>query len=212
MIAKTLAEQIDALLPQTQCGLCGHGGCMPYAKAIAERNEAINRCPPGGIRVLTKLADLLEQDVQPFLTDMQASEKPSQVAVIREEACIGCLICIKACPVDAIVGAPKLMHTVISDACTGCELCVAPCPMDCIDMVETSAPVNEHAFYQQAESARQRYYKHNQRLAANEKSAKTQHEKAVNVAVASNKQEEILAARQAFIAEAVARAKAKKGT
>lgn len=211
MTEKTLTEKIDALLPQTQCGLCGHGACMPYAQAIAEQNETINRCPPGGVSVLTKLADLLQQDPTPYLAEMQACSKPTQVAVIQEEACIGCMLCIKACPVDAIVGAAKLMHTVITDACTGCELCIPPCPMDCIDMVITDGPANDAEFYQQAEKARQRFYKRNTRLEINADIAKKQHDKAVNVSVATNKQEEVLAARKTFIAEAIARAKAKKG-
>jgi electron transport complex protein RnfB len=207
MTEKNLAEKIDALLPQTQCGLCGHGGCMPYATAIAEKNEAINLCPPGGERVLAKLAALLKQEPIP----LKAPAKPAQVAVIQEEACIGCLKCITACPVDAIVGAAKLMHTVITDACTGCELCIPPCPMDCIELVAISEPVNDDEFYQKAELARQRYYKHNVRLKSDASMAEKQHEQAVKASMITNNQDEILAARKAFVAEAIARAKAKKG-
>jgi len=120
---------IDALLPQTQCGYCGHAGCRPYAQAIAQ-GEPINRCPPGGAETIAALADLL--DVEPLPLD--GEERPRTVAFIREAECIGCTKCIQACPVDAIVGAPKLMHTVLADECTGCDLCLEPCPVDCIDM------------------------------------------------------------------------------
>ncbi|SDI45419.1 electron transport complex protein RnfB [Pseudomonas flavescens] len=126
---------IDALLPQTQCGKCGHPGCQPYAEAIAA-GEAINKCPPGGTATLHALANLLRVPELP----LALPATPAQIAVIREAECIGCTKCIQACPVDAIVGAAKLMHTVIADECSGCDLCVAPCPVDCIDLVPLSAP------------------------------------------------------------------------
>ncbi|WP_244612975.1 RnfABCDGE type electron transport complex subunit B [Modicisalibacter radicis] len=128
--AEIPVERIDAELPQTQCGKCGHAGCRPYAEAIAE-GEAINKCPPGGERTLQRLADITGQPARPL---ERPAESP-QVAVIREDECIGCTKCIQACPVDAILGAAKRMHTVIAGECTGCELCVAPCPVDCIDIV-----------------------------------------------------------------------------
>lgn len=199
-----LKAQIDALLPQTQCGLCGYSGCMPYAKAIAEQGEAINRCPPGGELVLNKLAALLGQAPLPLI----ASPKPAMRALIREEECIGCMKCIKACPVDAIVGAPKLMHTVITDACTGCELCISPCPVDCIDMVAVDEPSDEAEFYQMAEHARQAFYRHNQRLEHAElekQPAVLQQRAALTVT------DDVVSARKAFIADALARVKAKKG-
>jgi electron transport complex protein RnfB len=130
-----LVEQIDALLPQTQCAQCGFPGCKPYATAIAKGEADINRCPPGGEAGIKALAALLGREAVP-LDPERGVEKPKLLAVIDESVCIGCTKCIQACPVDAIVGAPKLMHTVISAECTGCELCVAPCPVDCIDMVE----------------------------------------------------------------------------
>lgn len=127
-----IVDQINDILPQTQCGQCGHPGCKPYAEAIAN-GEAINRCPPGGEAGIKALADLLDLTVIE-LDDSCGEETPTRVAVIREDECIGCTKCIQACPVDAIVGAAKLMHTVITDECTGCDLCVPPCPVDCIDM------------------------------------------------------------------------------
>lgn len=127
----SLIQRIDALLPQTQCGKCGHPGCKPYAEGIAQ-GEPINQCPPGGSETIAALAELLKVPVLELDTSRGAA--PAQIAYIREAECIGCTKCIQACPVDAIVGAAKLMHTVIVDECTGCDLCVAPCPVDCIEM------------------------------------------------------------------------------
>lgn len=129
-----IADQIDAILPQTQCGQCSYAGCRPYAEAIAAGEAEINRCPPGGEATMIALSELLGRDQMP-LEDEQAAEKPKSVAVIDEQICIGCTLCIQACPVDAILGAAKSMHTVIEEECTGCELCVAPCPVECIHMV-----------------------------------------------------------------------------
>ncbi len=125
-----LVEKIEAILPQTQCGQCGYPGCKPYAEAISSGEAEINLCPPGGMDGVRKLADLLGREVKP----LAAEEKPKQVAVIDELTCIGCTLCIQACPVDAIVGAAKQMHTIIEPLCTGCELCVPPCPVECIHM------------------------------------------------------------------------------
>jgi len=133
-----LVETIEQLLPQTQCGQCGYAGCAPYAKAIAE-GDAINRCPPGGDRTIRRLANLLDQPVVALNPEHGEISAPS-IAYIREAECIGCTKCIQACPVDAIVGAAKLMHTVIASECTGCDLCFEPCPVDCIDML----PVPDH--------------------------------------------------------------------
>jgi electron transport complex protein RnfB len=127
----SLIQLIDALLPQTQCGKCGHPGCKPYAEGIAS-GEPINKCPPGGNETIAALAELLKVPVLEL--DVSRGSAPAQIAYIREAECIGCTKCIQACPVDAIVGAAKLMHTVIIDECTGCDLCVAPCPVDCIEM------------------------------------------------------------------------------
>jgi electron transport complex protein RnfB len=132
--ADPVVEQIDALLPQTQCAQCGYPGCRPYAEAIASGAADINQCPPGGAAGIAALADLLGREPKP-LNPENGAEKPRAVAVIDEPACIGCTLCIQACPVDAIVGASKQMHTVIASECTGCDLCLPPCPVDCIDMV-----------------------------------------------------------------------------
>lgn len=129
-----LIEEIDAILPQTQCRRCGFSGCLPYAEAIAEERADINQCPPGGDEGIRKLAELLGKSPLP-LNPAYGLYQPRAVALVNEEACIGCTLCIQACPVDAIVGAIKQMHTVIAAECTGCELCVAPCPMDCISMM-----------------------------------------------------------------------------
>lgn len=128
-----IVDRIDALLPQTQCGQCGFPGCRPYAEAIASGKADINLCPPGGETTMLALADLLGRDPAPLGAET-VEEKPKALAVIDEQLCIGCTLCLQACPVDAILGAAKQMHTVIRDECTGCELCVAPCPVECIHM------------------------------------------------------------------------------
>jgi electron transport complex protein RnfB len=129
-----VVERIDALLPQTQCAQCGYPGCRPYAEAITSGAADINQCPPGGETTLLALADLLDREPKPLNPDNGVS-KPPLVALIDEQICIGCTLCIQACPVDAILGAPRLMHTVIAAECTGCELCLPPCPVDCIDLI-----------------------------------------------------------------------------
>lgn len=166
--ALSLIQQIDALLPQTQCGLCGHrDGCLPYAKSIVEGEDA-NKCVPGGQPVADALANLLsrthliaESSVWPIQTD----GRPQRMkAIIREDECIGCTKCISACPVDAIIGSGKLMHTVLTDLCTGCELCIPPCPVDCIDLVEDIQPIpNDLQRVNEQDDLRRRYYAHIQR-------------------------------------------------
>ena len=147
------ADAIDALLPQTQCTKCGYAGCRPYAEAIAAGEAQINRCPPGGAEGIAALATLLERARVPLDPECGA-ERPLEVAEIVEADCIGCAKCILACPVDAIVGAAKLMHTVLVEECTGCELCVAPCPVDCIVMVPVARPRVDRA---RADRARRRH-------------------------------------------------------
>ena len=158
----TLADRIDALLPQTQCTRCGYQGCKPYAEAIARGEADINQCPPGGAAGIVKLADLLKTLPKP-LNPANGVEKPLELALIDENLCIGCTLCIQACPVDAIIGAAKQMHTVLNSWCTGCELCIAPCPVDCITMVKA---MPEHIWNEaDASLARERYYARNARLA-----------------------------------------------
>lgn len=168
-----LTEAIDALLPQTQCTKCGYAGCRPYAQAMALGEADINQCPPGGARVIRELARLLGRPEKPLNT-ANGTEVKRAAALIDESRCIGCMLCIRACPVDAIVGAAGRMHTVITQFCTGCELCLAPCPVDCIDMVELAALAqkgNRHAAALAAQSdehaasvARQRFGIHQLRI------------------------------------------------
>ena len=135
-----IVDQIDDILPQTQCGQCGYPGCRPYAEAIAN-GDAINKCPPGGQNTIEALADLLDVEAIPLDAE-HGEESVKTVAYIREDECIGCTKCIQACPVDAILGAAKQMHTVIISECTGCDLCVEPCPVDCIDMLPIETTLN----------------------------------------------------------------------
>ncbi len=149
--ASALAERIDAVLPQQQCRRCGYDACRPYAAAVAE-GAAINRCPPGGELVIRQLAALTGRSVV-SLDPVCGSHAPLAVARIDEAWCIGCVLCIEACPVDAIIGAPKRMHTVLPSLCTGCELCVAPCPVDCIALV----PAGRAWSAEDARAARDRF-------------------------------------------------------
>jgi Na+-translocating ferredoxin:NAD+ oxidoreductase subunit B len=209
MAAVDLIDLIDDLLPQTQCEDCGYKGCRPYAEAIT-LGEAINLCPPGSDNTITALAHLLNK---PIVT-LDGDPKPNSVAFIREAECIGCTKCIQACPVDAIVGAAKLMHTVITAECTGCDLCVEPCPVDCIDMLPIErAPQPMHY--------RKRFLAHNERL---EREAKEREIKRIERAHRNEKKIEIQTAvpqntiqtavvvtsKQDEIRDAIARAKAKK--
>ena len=164
----SLVQSIDALLPQTQCGLCGHrDGCLPYAQSIAEGEDA-NKCVPGGQPVADALATLLNRSKLPAeesVWPIQTNGRPQRMkAIIREDECIGCTKCISACPVDAIIGSGKLMHTVLTDLCTGCELCIPPCPVDCIDLVEDLQPLpTESQRIAEQDDLRKRYYAHIQR-------------------------------------------------
>lgn len=191
-----LAESLNALLPQTQCTKCGYDGCLPYAQAMAQGQADINRCPPGGDAGVAKLATLLNKPIREIDPDCGQHE-PLQVAVIEEEHCIGCTLCIQACPVDAIIGANKKMHTILSDWCTGCDLCVAPCPVDCIVMVPvepTTAWTDE-----QAQLARVRFEARELRL---QQQADVAHD-TPKVAIAD---------KQAVIAAALARARSRRAS
>ena len=180
-------KKIDAILPQTQCGQCGYPACKPYAIAIAEGDADINQCPPGGNEGVARLAELLGVDTKPLNGD-HGAPKPKARAVIDETVCIGCALCIEVCPVDAILGAAKHLHTVIAQECTGCELCILPCPVDCIQMQvvqsDRGTPIPCDLFdlsqhwasqrqQQQADKARERYEFRQQRL-EREKKARAQ--------------------------------------
>ena len=181
----SLIQRIDALLPQTQCGKCGHPGCKPYAQGIVD-GEPINKCPPGGDETIEALAELLKVPVLEL--DVSRGSAPAQVAYIREAECIGCTKCIQACPIDAIVGAAKLMHTVLIDECTGCDLCVAPCPVDCIEMhplPPSTLPVvgglafsleEQRARAAKRDHARQRFERRNARLQREEQHKQAERE------------------------------------
>jgi Na+-translocating ferredoxin:NAD+ oxidoreductase subunit B len=202
MSGRALAEKIDALLPQTQCTKCGYGGCMPYAQAIASGEADINQCPPGGEAGIAKLAVLLGRAAKP-LNPANGAEQRRTVAFIDEARCIGCTLCIQACPVDAIVGAAKRMHTVIAELCTGCDLCVPPCPVDCIDMLplaKAQAPWTEAM----ADAARARFHFRNFRLERDEA------ERARSLARKVPEKPGLPDAKNAVILAAVARAKARK--
>ena len=215
----SLADRIEDLLPQTQCTKCGYAGCRPYAEAIAEGSAAYNQCPPGGAEGLARLARLLGKPVIP-INPVHGLERERPVALIDESVCIGCTLCIQACPVDAIVGAAKQMHTVIAELCTGCDLCVPPCPVDCIAMIPvTPGKTGWDAWSQQAANAARR--RHDQRT------ARLQREKADNdarlAAKAAAKMKEVNAEmavtpeeqaekerKRAIIAAAMERARLKK--
>jgi Na+-translocating ferredoxin:NAD+ oxidoreductase subunit B len=158
------AEDIDALLPQTQCTRCGYHGCRPYAQAIAAGDASINQCPPGGAATIAALAALLARPALP-LNPVNGVEGPPLVAQIDEAACIGCAKCLPPCPVDAIIGARRQMHTVLLALCTGCELCIAPCPVDCIAMVPRASVPHAPPAPGACEN-RERYVAHGARLAA----------------------------------------------
>lgn len=162
---KTLADRIEDLLPQTQCTKCGYPACRPYAEAVASGEANYNQCPPGGAEGIARLAALLGQPVIP-LNSANGVERPRPLAVIDEQVCIGCTLCMQACPVDAIVGAPKQMHTVIAELCTGCDLCVPPCPVDCIAMLPvTGEATGWDAWSQsQADAARMRHNRRETRI------------------------------------------------
>ncbi|WP_408404949.1 electron transport complex subunit RsxB [Paraburkholderia sediminicola] len=170
--SKTLADRIEDLLPQTQCTKCGYPACRPYAEAVARGEANYNQCPPGGAEGIARLAALLGKPVIP-LNSANGVERPRPLAVIDEQVCIGCTLCMQACPVDAIVGAPKQMHTVIVELCTGCDLCVPPCPVDCIAMPSvTGNATGWDAWSQsQADAARERHNRREARLAREREAA-----------------------------------------
>ena len=196
---EALIDRVDALLPQTQCTRCGYHACRPYAEAIAAGTADINRCPPGGPQTIVALAELTGRPVQP-LDAACGTEGPPTVARIDEAACIGCTLCIAACPVDAIIGAAKRMHAVLPSLCTGCELCVAPCPVDCI-VIE---PTDREWTQRDAVMARDRFVARNNRLARGERIANR------TCADESPGHVDARVSRQARVAAAFARARARR--
>ncbi|MFT3792871.1 MAG: RnfABCDGE type electron transport complex subunit B [Rudaea sp.] len=198
-MASELALRIDALLPQTQCTRCGYPACLAYAEAIASGDADINQCPPGGAQGIRELAAALGRDEKP-LNPANGVEKPAEIAVIDEEACIGCTKCIQVCPVDAIVGANKLMHTVLGEECNGCELCVPACPVDCIAMIvdaaRPGAPHNARASHY-----RRRYEARNARLAR---------ERDEREAMIAARKAEVRDTTRNAVLDAIARARAKR--
>lgn len=200
----SLVSEIDAILPQTQCGECGYPGCLPYAQALAAGLAPINKCPPGGVFVVKALGELLHLDATPYLSDAQANTRPASLAVIREAECIGCTKCIQACPVDAIIGSAKLMHSVIAHECTGCGLCVEPCPVDCIEMV--GLPEAQY----DTNVARERFNARKIReLRQNQEKEQVYREKRQLVASTASEAQDKLA-KQAYILEALNRARSSK--
>ena len=195
----TLADRIDDLLPQTQCEQCGFHGCRPYAEAIAAGDAGIDRCPPGGAAGIARLAALLDRPIVP-LDPTHGVEKPRTLARIVEADCIGCTKCIQVCPVDAIVGSSKLMHTVVADLCTGCELCVPACPVDCITL--DPMPLAQADDRAHADAARSRFKRRERRL-ARERDARERK-------LAASKADVAAATTRNPVLEALARAKAKK--
>ena len=198
----TSVDRINLLLPQTQCTKCGHPGCKPYAEAIAG-GGAINKCPPGGAATIATIAALLHRPVE-ALDPTHGIESPRKVAYIREAECIGCTKCIVACPVDAILGSARHMHTVITSECTGCDLCVAPCPVDCIDMLPAPTP-------QRSQHWKSRFEARQQRIAAEKTMAEQgRTERAALVQQKQVQSGDAPTAAQAAVAAALARVQAKK--
>lgn len=212
----TLADRIDAALPQTQCTRCGEPDCRRYAEAIAEGRAPINRCPPGGAEGIVRLAAVTGQPVLP-LDPAHGAEGARQVAFVDEAWCIGCTLCIKACPVDCIVGAPRLMHTVIEPLCTGCELCVPACPVDCIVLEPATPGASGWAAWSaaQADQARERYHAHRWRVERDRRDhdarlAAKAADKLADIAAASRHTEPaVLEAKRAIVEAALARARAR---
>jgi len=202
-------DTVNSVLPQTQCELCTYKGCKPYAEAIVNDGERIDRCHPGGERVLNALAELTNQDAESMRQTVIDQQPPLMVAIIREDECIGCKKCIQACPVDAIIGSGKMMHTVLADECSGCELCVPPCPVDCIDMItiDDANTLSDELFEKRANQFRTRYEAREKRLI---KKKKEQRQKHLSAKQASSSITDIITERKKLIAASIARSKKPK--
>lgn len=199
----SIAKTIDAILPQTQCGECGFPGCLPYAQALAQGSAPIDRCPPGGVATVKALGEILGIDPAPYLAAATLQTRPPSLAIIREAECIGCTKCIQACPVDAIIGSGKLMHSVIDHECTGCGLCVEPCPVDCIDIIPQPSPLYD------PNVARQRFNAKQVRLLRQEQDKEQVYREKRRLATQTSDQQLDKEAKQNYILQALARTKAK---
>ena len=197
-------DDIDALLPQTQCGECGYPGCRPYATALAEGVAAIDRCPPGGVETVKALGILLNRPSEPYLEMAAQQTRPPSLAVIREAECIGCTKCIQACPVDAIIGTAKHMHNILSHECTGCGLCVEPCPVDCIEMQPQPSYTYDRSL------ARDRFNHRQIRLLRDQQAKETLYQEKRLIASQTIDKQDEKRAKQDYILNAMARVKAKK--
>lgn len=202
---KVSVDRIDAVLPQTQCGLCNYDGCEPYAQAMVDGTDTIDHCHPGGEATLNDLAQLLDIDASPYIETVNSQYKPPAVVRIREDECIGCTKCISACPVDAIIGAAKQMHVVVEKDCNGCELCIEPCPMDCIDIITLKEKTEAEKHFDR-ERNRIRYQAHQQRL---ERVAKEKREKHLALKNKKDNARETVDARKQAIQAALLRVKKK---
>ena len=218
-VAADLAERLNDALPQTQCTRCGYPECHAYALAMAAGEAGINQCPPGGAEGIRRLAAITGRPVVP-LNPANGREAPLRLALIDEAWCIGCTLCIKACPVDCIVGAPKLMHTVIGEQCTGCELCIPACPVDCIAMVDASSPRTGWAAWSAARAAqsRERYAWHRERLRRDQienderLAAKAQAKLDDLLAASAITDPQLLDSKRAIVEAALARARLRRET
>ncbi len=204
---KPTIEALEATLPQTQCGDCDFDGCKPYAQAMQAGETDIDRCAPGGLQTLIDLATLLGKDATPYREQVEQNYKPAKLAVIREHECIGCTKCIQVCPVDAIIGKSKMMHTIIDKDCNGCELCIPACPVDCIDMVELVEPTTEQRSYNHQRN-KIRFEANQKRLERIQKNRKQKHQKAT-LSTQGDRQQTV-SARQNAIKAALARVSSKK--
>lgn len=197
-------KEVEALLPQTQCGECGFSGCLPYAEALVQGLAPINQCPPGGVETLQALGALLGTDASPYVEGLLKNTREPSVAVIREADCIGCTKCIQACPVDAIIGSAKRMHALITQECTGCGLCVEPCPVDCIEMVNLPEPQYNK------ETARQRFHNKQSRLLREEHEQQQAYREKRSLEKHSLDKKMDIKAKQDYIEQALARVNAKR--
>lgn len=204
-MSKISSQDLDAVLPQTQCGECGYPGCLPYAEALAHGQATIDCCPPGGVTTLKALGQLLHIDPTPFIHQVKKATRSPKRAFIRETECIGCTKCLPACPVDAIIGSAKQMHTVLSHECTGCGLCVAPCPVDCIELVE----IPEKAYDQTI--ARSRFQSKKIRALREQQAKEKLYQEKRHLRMnQEDPEKQKVSAKRAYILEALSRSKNKK--